>query len=153
VTKRKYPYEKTAEFFSQEENFGVLIFGSSHMYTSVYPLQLWNDYGIISYNLGQTSSTIAISYYNLLLACKENKPKLVVLDTYLITEDYKIYSKNLTNSMHNTFDPYSFSYIKYMAIMELFDEKNILDIFFEYLFNFSLYHSRWNELEKSDFVK
>ena len=151
VTKRKYPYQKTADFFSQEENFDVLFFGSSHMYTSIYPMQLWNDYGIISYNMGNTSGTLAISYYNLLLACEKTNPKMVVVDTYMITEDYKIRSDKFTNSMHNTFDPYSLSYTKYLAIKDLCGEEKLIDNIMEFLFGFSMYHARWNKLEQGDF--
>lgn len=107
VTKRKYPYQKSEGFFTQEEDFDVLFFGSSHMYTVAYPMQLWRDYGIISYNLGQTSSTLAETYYNMLLALKEKKPKLIVLDSYFVNLDSKLpINGNIPNSMHNTFDPY-----------------------------------------------
>lgn len=75
VTKRKHAYQKTADFFSQEENFDVLFLGSSHMHRSVFPMQLWNEYGIISYNMGSDSATLAISYHNLLLACKRKSLK------------------------------------------------------------------------------
>ncbi len=151
VTKRKEAYAKSLDFFNQEQNFDVLFFGSSHVMNGILPMQLWDNYGIISYNMAQSSSTIAISYYNLKLACKETKPKLIVIDTYRIELDDKLYRKNISNSMHNTFDAYPLSYEKYKAIAELFDGKDIIENEFEYLFNFSLYHARWKELEKDDF--
>lgn len=151
VTKRKYPYQKTADFFSQKENFDVLFFGSSHMYTSVYPMQLWNEYGIISYNMGSSSATPTISYYNLLLACEQTKPKMIVLDTYMIAEDYKIRPDKFSNSIHNAFNPYPLSYTKYMAIKDLCGEEKLLDNIMEFLFDFSIYHARWNKLDEQDF--
>lgn len=153
ITKRKYSYQKTENFFAQEENFDVLFFGSSHMFNTIYPMQLWSQYGINSYNMGSTSATLAISYYNILMACKEKMPKLIVLDTFRIEKDYKVYPENFTNSMHNTFDPYPLSYEKYLAINDLCDEENLIDNMMEFLFNFSIYHSRWNELKEEDFRK
>lgn len=121
------------------------------MYTTVYPMQLWKEYGIISYNIGQTSATPAISYHNLLLATKETKPKLIVLDSYLITKDYKIMPDNFKNSMHNTFDPYPISYQKYLAVKDLCENRNKTNNMIEVLFNFSTYHTRWNGLTEEDF--
>ena len=151
ITKRKFAYKKSADFFSQKENFDVLFFGSSHMRNSASPMELWNEYGIVSYNLGSGGATIAISYYNLLLACKETKPKMIVIDTYGIERDYKINSDNFTNSMHDTFDPYPLSYTKYLAIKDLCGKEKLMDYAMEFLFNFSIYHTRWNELEAEDF--
>ncbi len=151
VTKRKYAYRKMEDFFRQEEDFDVLFFGSSHMQNSVYPMQLWNDYGMVSYNMGQASSTLVMSYYNLLLACQQTNPKMIVIDSYKILKDYKVYEPNYTNSMHRTFDPYPLSYAKYLAIKDLSEEGKLLDNIMEFLFNFSIYHARWNELSKEDF--
>ncbi len=151
ITKRKYAYQKTADFFNQKENFDVLFFGSSHMFVSIYPMELWNKYGIISYNMGSRSATPAVSYYNLLLACKEKKPKMIVLDTYMILHNRKTSFNNSTDSMHATFDPYPLSYSKYLAIRDLCGEEKILDNIMEYLFNFSIYHARWNNLSQEDF--
>lgn len=139
------------DFFMQSENFDVLFFGSSHVLYSIFPMQLWNDYGIVSYNMAQESSTLAVSYYNLILACKETKPKLIVIDSYRIMLEDKIYYKNFANSMHNTFDSYKLSYEKYTAIKDLCGKENLLDNIIEFLFDFSIYHTRWNEITKDDF--
>ena len=41
---------KYADFFDQDEDFDVLFMGTSHAVLGVFPMELWNDYGIISYN-------------------------------------------------------------------------------------------------------
>ena len=150
VTKRKDSYIKTADFFKQEENFDVLFFGSSHMINTIFPMDLWNDYGIVSYNMGSYSERIVGSYYNLLLALEHTTPKLIVVDTYMLYQKDKYREEN-KNFVHKALDPYPLSYTKYLAIEDLFDGKNMLDNCFEYLFNFSMYHSRWNELTEEDF--
>ena len=150
VTKRKYSYEKTTDFFYQEENFDVLFMGSSHTMNGVFPMQLWNDYGIISYNMANLSESLVITYYNMLLSLKHTTPKLVVIDAYMATDENKIRNNN-KDRVHNTFDAYPISYTKYLAIEDLFGKENLLDYEIEFLFNFSLYHSRWDELTEEDF--
>ncbi len=151
ITRKKYAYQKSEDFFNQEEDFDVLFFGSSHIYTSVFPMRLWKDYGMVSYNMGQAKSTIVNSYYNLQLACKETKPKLVVIDTFYSSGRIKI-APGYVQTLHNTYDPYPLSYTKYLAIKDLFGDENLLNNEIEFLFNFSMYHARWNQLTKKDFV-
>src|SRR5699024_5750378 len=54
--------------------------------------------------------------------------------------------------LYNMLDSYPISYTKYEAIKDLFNNENVLDNEINFLFNFSLYHSRWNELTKEDFI-
>lgn len=63
VTKRKNAYEKMADFFNQKREFDVLFFGSSHMHNGILPMNLWDNYGIVSYNLGNSRRIIS---YNIL---------------------------------------------------------------------------------------
>lgn len=151
ITKRKYSYEKTADFFNQDENFDVLFFGSSHTIDGIFPMELWNDYGIVSYNLGNYSERIVTTYYNMLLALKYTEPKLVVIDACLASSTEKI-RNDKKEHLYNMLDSYPISYTKYEAIKDLFNNENVLDNEINFLFNFSLYHSRWNELTKEDFI-
>ncbi len=147
VLERKYSKEKYADFFNQKEDFDVLIFGNSHALNAISPMQLWNDYGIISYNMANHAERTATTYYNILLACEKNTPQLVVVDTFMVKSQEKV-SENL---VHNMFDTYPISYKKYLAVKDLFDSKDLQNNEIEHLFNFSIYHARWNELIKSDF--
>ena len=151
IVRKKEAYYKMNDFFEQKENFDVLFFGSSHSYMTVYPIELWGNYGIVSYNMGQTASTLAISYYNMLLAMKKTKPKLVVIDSYFTHIDEKVFNNNFSNSMHYTFDPYPLSYTKFLAIKDLCQDRRFDESIAEFLFNFSIYHNRWDELSKEDF--
>lgn len=140
IVKRKEGYQKTEDFFNQKEEFDVLFFGSSHVINGIYPMDLWKNYGIVSYNLGGYAATIATSYYNIMLACESHKPKLVVIDGYNIKSEEKIIGDSM--SIHSMIDAYSASYNKYLAISDLFESKELLNKTFEYLFNFSIYHAR-----------
>lgn len=116
---------------------------------AVLPMELWNDYGIISYNNGVPGERMATTYYNLLLSNKETNPKLVVVDTFAIYNNEKISPQS--EQVHKMLDVYPLTYTKYLAIKDLFNGKDTLNKEFEYLFNFSMYHTRWNQLEKNDF--
>ena len=151
VTKRKYAYNKSEDFFKQDENFDILFFGSSHMLDGVHPMLLWKDYGIISYNMGNYSERIPTSYFNMLLALEHTNPKLIVVDAYHAFNNEKIRTERIEH-LNNMLDFYPISYNKYMAVKELLDGENLIDKEIEELFNFSLYHSRWNEISKEDFV-
>lgn len=149
VVKRKNSYTKTADFFSQKQDFDVLFFGTSHVLNGVFPMQLWNDYGINSFNFGNHAEIMSVSYYNILLACEQTNPKLIVIDTYSIIDNKKT---NLKKSYaHNMLDIYPLSYTKFVAVNDIFPDEDILDRNFEFLFNFSMYHTRWNELKEDDF--
>lgn len=113
-------------------------------------MQLWDEYGIISYNMGNNNQYLMESYYSMLLALRETKPKLIVIDAFETIEASKI-RIGFEDQVHDSFDVYPISYTKYLAIKDLFEE-DFMKKEVEYLFNFSKYHSRWKELKKEDFI-
>ena len=46
------------DFYQQEQDFDVLFLGTSHVLNAVYPMELWRDYGIVSYNMANHSENI-----------------------------------------------------------------------------------------------
>lgn len=147
ITKRKEYYNKYIDFHSQKADFDVLFFGTSHVVNGINPMELYNNYGIISYNMANHSEEMYITYYNMLLALQETHPKLIVLDAFGIVDSTSV-KKSM---MHRAFDSYPITLQKIKAIRELSTKDDLLDNMFEYLFNFSLYHSRWKDIEKEDF--
>lgn len=137
------------DFFEQEENFDVLFLGSSHVLNAISPMDLWNDYGIVSYNLSNHAERLVGTYYNMLLALQETNPKMVVVDTFLSYENTKTHKKK--EYTHSLLDGYPISYTKYLAIRDLFEGDNLLEREIEFLFPFSMYHARWDELVENDF--
>ena len=122
LLERKYSANKLNGFFDEKENFDVLFFGTSHLINSVYPMQLYNDYGIISYNMGNNSSNIPTTYWILKMALNYKKPKLVVIDCYSLSKNYKI-ARN--DSLHNVMDGYPLSLTKIKAVLEQTEGKVI----------------------------
>jgi len=143
VMERKYSYTKYYDFYHQKEDFDVLFFGTSHMLNGVYPMELWNDYGIVSYNMANNSETICTNYWQLKYALKYTKPKVVVVDLYAVDGGSKANLKYL----HNLTDTIPLSWIKFRMVTDLLPKEE----WAEYLFEFSLYHSRWEDLSGEDF--
>lgn len=145
IVDRKTDEIKYDLFFEQEEDFDVLFMGSSHILNAVLPMELWNDYGIVSYNMGGHGCTIPLSYWVLKMALEYTTPKLVVIDGYFIEKDMKEIEE--IGYAHISLDAFPMTKTKALAINELFEDKNKIEFFWQ----FSLYHNRWSELNKEDF--
>ena len=65
----------------------VLFFGNSHMGNAVYPMELWRNQGIVSYNLAGFGHRIASTYWVMKNALDEAQPKLVVIDCHSLYFD------------------------------------------------------------------
>ena len=152
VTKRKNSDEKYADFFNQKEDFDILFFGSSRVLNGVYPMELWDDYGYVSYNFGGHGNYIPVSYWVWRNTMDYTKPKLVVIDTYYIEENNP-YREN-TQQMHISTDAFPLSKTKYEMVEDLFGDENsdFHENRNEFLFNFGSYHDRWSDLTEEDFV-
>ena len=146
---RKTSYMKNADFYSYEEDYDVLFLGSSHMVMGISPMELWNDYGIVSYNLANYGQWLPVDYWVLRNALDYTKPKLVVLDVRAIDIDNNKFSPEHISQLHEVFDDMPLSKNKIAAVYDLLPEGNRM----EYLFDFSIYHTRWNEIDETFFAK
>ena len=50
LVERKASEKKFEDFYKQEADFDVLFFGTSHVVNAILPMELWNEYGMVSYN-------------------------------------------------------------------------------------------------------
>ena len=162
LTERKASIEKHMDFFSQKEDFDVLFLGNSHTINAVFPMELWNEYGIVSYNMASHSSHMVTDYWILKNALHFTKPKLVVVDCHTIDNKYTSASDYSFN--HIAFDAFPLSIDKIKAV-NIIAEDAILNKDVEegrvdskeprtkmgLLWDFSVYHYRWNELSNEDF--
>jgi len=146
LTERKDSIEKFAQFYEQEEDFDVLFLGQSHVLNGIQPMELWNEYGIVSYNMAGHGNRLAMTYWVMKSALEHTNPKLVVLDCGMIGKDEKI---GAIEQLHLSVDHIPFGQTKIDMIEDLVEEE---DRRAEFLWKFSTYHHRWNELEERDFV-
>lgn len=132
--------ETVGPFLEEDQSFDVLFFGSSHTMCSVFPAQLWEDYGIRSYNLGGHGQSMAASYWTMRMAVERHKPKIAVLDVY---KTYDTETGTNIYYAHTSFDAYPLSLSKWQAVRGIYPEDRASQA--ELLFPLRLYHSRWDE--------
>lgn len=145
LTERKNSYEKYASFFQQEENFDVLFFGTSHVINGIFPMELWNSYGIVSYNFGGHANKLATSYWVMENALDYTTPQLIVIDCHGIQANEKRYNLEY---LHLSLDAFPLSRTKLQAVQDLTSNgKEQMAL----LWDFSTYHNRWTEVGEDDF--
>lgn len=150
-------------FLEQDEDFDVLLMGSSHMILGVYPMELWNDYGIVSYNMGGHGERIPTTYWMMENALEHTTPQLVVIDcVYLYAEEK---TNDAFSNIHTSFDAFPLNSTKLSSIYDLLDDPEMDRMIqegtarelrkrtgMELYWDFSIYHTRWNELNETDFI-
>lgn len=144
-------------FYSQEDNVDqVLFLGTSHSEYSVSPMEIYEDSGIVSYNLSTSGQSIEVTYYLLRSALERQLPKVVVLDASSLFFDDDIDIKNWRYvldemPMGKTKIAMARKYAKLINNTSVFsidcekDFVNALVPIFEY-------HTRWSELTYRDFM-
>lgn len=147
ITERKDSRNKFSDFYTEDEEYQVLFLGSSHVLNGIFPMELWKEYGITSYNMAGHGNRMAMNYWILKNALEYKKPKLVVLDTFMIGKEDKIAS---VEQLHLSADHIPYGQTKVAMIEDLVEEKERRK---DFLFKFSTYHHRWNELSQDDFQK
>ncbi|MCM1155633.1 MAG: hypothetical protein NC314_02420 [Roseburia sp.] len=135
-------------FEDQKEDYEVLFFGSSHVKYGISPMELWHDYGIVSYNMGIESQVLPTTYWQMENILEYSTPKLVVIDCYYLSELHKINER-----AHNSLDIFPLSRTKINAVFDLLKNEETELTHMEFLWDYSFYHNSWNELEMSDFVQ
>lgn len=147
--KKYQTYSKLCSYFNNPSyNYDVFFLGTSHVLNGVFPMDLWHDYGITSYNFAWHSTPIATNYYLLKMIAKNNKPKIVFIDILQLQEDkkYNVY-------MHQLFDYFPLESNKIAAINDFFPGKHNLTKKIEFYFPFIYCHSTWLDIKANNFYK
>lgn len=139
------------QFYKMEPNsIDVLFFGSSVCVNAFIPQEIYNDYGIRSYNLGSEQQSIFLSYYWLKEALRSQKPQVVVLDTKFMWDLHPENPINTTEGLtRKCLDPMHYSDVKKEAVHNLCELDKTQSELSYYLTNIR-FHSRWSELAEYD---
>lgn len=139
-------------FYEMEKNtVDVLFLGSSHAASSFIPQELYNNYGITSYNLGCEQQNLITSYYWLKEALRFQQPKAVVLDChFLFPYNVEEALNSAESCTRKALDYMKWSSVKREAVKTIcaLDEKQSI---MSYYFPNVRYHTRWKGLEENDF--
>lgn len=145
LVKWKHSGDEYRIFYEKGDEIDVLFFGASVVHYAIYPMQLWNDYGITSYNMANDSERLQMTYYDMINAFDYCHPKMVVVD--LTGIGWAGAKRDGTLKDHAFLDSVPLSRNKIKEINAIFEGSERL----EYIFPFELYHSRWSELDADDF--
>ena len=134
---------KINEFYALEDNtLDYICVGSSHMYCSLNPLEVWNSSGAAGFVLATQQQPLMASYYYIKEALKTQSPKIVVVEGWMgVAED-----SHDSAVLYDAIDPLKPSVNKLQMIRDLVPKGERK----AYYFNLIKYHSRWREMTLSD---
>ncbi len=126
----------------------VLFFGNSHMWNGVYPMELWAQAGIASYNMAYSTALMGGIYWVVRCALERSSPQVIVVDTYLIPNEDLVLLSYFQDAMAAL--PFSLNKIRTAYDICPPGEYPVEDRA-ALIWGFSKFHSRWPELEAVDF--
>lgn len=128
----------------------VLVFGSSHLANGYIPQEIYDRYGITSYNLSFEQESPMLSYYLLEEALRSQTPQAVIVDVCL-TYRYSDHAINMWGELwRKPMDSMRVSDVK-MALVDDLYERGDIEEKASYYLPLIRYHSRWKELTSEDF--
>ena len=141
---------KVAGFYNEEDQFQVMFFGPSHAYAAFSPLLIWEETGIKSYVFSTQQQPLWATCTYIREALKTQSPALIVVECRMAFGDKEYYAQG---------DDWGVTY-SYMDDIPLSWNKAQLawvsapdlEGRFSALFNFMMYHSRWDRLTEEDFT-
>ena len=149
---RKESIARMQPMFRHAEEIDVLFTGDSQINNGIYPMELWDQYGITSYVIASHNNTMAFCYWTTMNALDYVHPKLLVVGVKDVDRIGSL--PHNSGSAHDAFDPYPLTRTKFRSIMNLMNHAADLDndgqsydeLKTEFLFPLAKYHTRWREL-------
>ncbi len=140
-------YDTTHGFYEEpEDTIETVFLGTSNAVSGIIPIELYESYGICSYNLSTELQPMMASYYWLEEAYRFHSGTLdtVVLDVSGLRNNVDI------AFYHKAIDPMHFSEVKLQAVRDYSDgwEETVQN-----LIPLLSYHSRWDDLGAEDLLK
>ena len=151
----KESYRNYSSFLEDDLDYDVLFVGSSHVRYGFYPMELWEDHGITSYNLAGDANTLPVDYWLIKQAFHYNIPKVVVLDVYDNTPNSVVGGWEFVHYSTNVF-PISLDKIKMVRDLGRNPEwkdnlGNPASERWDLVFPIAEYHDRWAKLIDPDY--
>lgn len=124
-----------------EKQVDILFLGPSTTYHAISPMYIWDKYNIKTYNVASSSQHELITF-SYLKALKKLKPKIIIFDIGILVmeQKYTIGDIAYLNNIDNLF-------LRFNTSKQLDPTKK-----FENINTFLLYHNRWKNLTKTDFI-
>lgn len=127
-----------------KDTVDVAFYGSSHVYSGVNVVDLWDDHGIAGYNIAGTMQTLWNSYYNMEETLKYQSPRVMVVDLYGILIEEEYYGS--TNVIKNV-SSMKFSVNKIRNVWNSVPHEEFLS----YLVSYPLMHDSYRDLKRGNY--
>ena len=128
-----------------DDTFDVTFLGSSFALYAIYPMELYRDFGIASYNMATGNQSIEASYYLAKESIEKDHPSLIVMDCNMAWTDQETMKSQYIHYITDTMPYLKKSRIE--MIKNLAEEGEDLK---PIMFPLIAYHSRWQELTHQD---
>ena len=136
---RYYDYPK--------DTFDVTFLGSSFGMYAIYPMELYRDFGIASYNLCTGNQSIEASYYLARESIEKDHPSLIVMDCNMAWIGQETMQAEYIHYITDTMPYLSGNRLEIIRSLSEEGEDQL-----PLLFPLVAYHSRWQELTYEDFL-
>jgi hypothetical protein len=142
------------QFYQLPENsVDVLFLGSSVAVNGFIPQELYNAYGITSYNLGSEQQSPVLSYFWLKEALRFQSPKVVIWESNFASRIHPEYEINTSEPLtRKCLDPMRYSSVKKEAVRTICGFDSTQSELSYYLTNIR-FHNRWTEMTEQDFMQ
>lgn len=124
--------------------YDVILAGPSHMQYAVNPAQLFGEQGIASCNISTSAQSIPTTYHLLKEMIPRHDPEVVVVDLFCLFHPEKLFSPQ---RLHHAIDFFPLTLNKIKIVQDLITENRE-----EFYFPVLLYHDRWDELTRNDYL-
>lgn len=148
ILKSEDGIEQMESFYLQEsDTVDALLIGSSHVYCDINTGILWDEYGISAFDLGGAEQPFWNTYYFLKEALKTQTPNVIVLDVTTpgirsVEFQPEVWSVTNLYGLHWNKDRIDATHIS----------TDNDEVFHRILNPFNTMHTRYDELNKDDFV-
>lgn len=148
VLTNKGSIEKYGDMKSTEQ-YDVLFMGNSHVLCGISSMELWNDYGIVSYNCGGNANQLPTTYHVMKNILTQYQPEVMVINVSTIESNEKVIEgRPGVECQHVSLDWLPLSKEKIEAVSDMFGD---IQTEIEFIAPISIYHDRWIELSENDF--
>lgn len=149
ITVDNYHSEHTGLQLLEDNTLDVLYIGSSHVFSSVSPEDIFMEYGMTGYVLSSSSQRIWQSYYYMMEALDTQSPKCVVVDTFCALDP----NSNSEAFNREAIDPMKMGKAKLGAIKTVVELNSQEEDGLSYLLPVLRYHDRWESWDIGDIEK
>ena len=150
----------------EEDTQDVIFLGTSHTTYGLAPMKMYEDYGIVAYDLATSIQTVEGSYFLLEQVFRTQSPKAVVMDVSgLFFNDES--NRNMDAGCHYILDAFPLSRDKiefarnYQKLYERVKDNEAVrrnagaaaeNVFWPSVVPMIKYHDRWQEINETDFT-